>query len=66
MCIVIDLDGTEHVVPDKVYLDSNNIRRTVKFLEAEKKIWMADWKRKKEERKKNNSFKRKLIRLFIN
>ena len=50
MCIVIDVDGTEIIAPDEVALDSNNIRRTVKFLEAEKQIYAADRKRKKETR----------------
>lgn len=50
MCIVIDVDGAEQVIPDEVYLDSNNIRRTMRFLEAEKKKWIGDWKEKKEMR----------------
>lgn len=58
MCIVIDIDGSEFVVPDEVYLDSNNIRRTMQFLEAERRKWRKDWKEKKDQRqaKRRKSF----------
>ena len=69
MCVVIDINGEEiiapDIVPDEVYLDSDDIRRTVKALEADGRKWASDWQRKKEERKKNNAFKKKMIKLLI-
>lgn len=51
MCVVIDVNGEEIIAPDEVYLDSNDIRRTVKFLEAESRIYTAQRKLKRETRK---------------
>lgn len=54
MCIVITNDGTEILVPEPVYLDSNNIRRTVKFLIAENKAYQEERKHKREQRRQAN------------
>lgn len=54
MCIVITNDGTEILVPEPVYLDSNNIRRTVKFLIAENKAYQEERKYKREQRRQAN------------
>lgn len=55
MCVVIDVNGKEIIAPDEVYLDSNDIRRTVKFLEAESRIYTTQRKLKREARKAANN-----------
>lgn len=62
MCVVIDVNGEEIIAPDEVYLDSNDIRRTVKFLEAESRIYASQRKLKREVRQAaNNKSLRKRI-----
>ena len=55
MCVVIDVNGEEIIAPDEVYLDSNDIRRTVKFLEAESRIYASQRKLKREVRQAANN-----------
>ena len=55
MCVVIDVNGEEILAPDEVYLDSNDIRRTVKFLEAESRIYASQRRLKREVRKAANN-----------
>lgn len=55
MCVVIDVNGEEILAPDEVYLDSNDIRRTVKFLEAESRIYASQRKLKREVRQAANN-----------
>ena len=55
MCVVIDVNGEEIIAPDEVYLDSNDIRRTVKFLEAESRIYAAQRKQKRKARQAVNN-----------
>ena len=60
MCIVTTPDGTEIIVPEPVYLDSDNVNRTVNFLIAESKAYAEERRRKKELRKqKQKSFWKK-------
>lgn len=52
MCIVITQDGTEVICPDEVYLDSNNIRRTMRFLMAQSLAYKQERQAKREARAK--------------
>ena len=53
MCIVIMQDGTEVICPEEVYLDSNNIRRTMRFLMAESLAFKKERQAKREAREKS-------------
>ena len=55
MCIVTTPDGTEIIVPEPVYLDSNNVGRTVRFLIAESKAYTEERRIKRESRKQKQS-----------
>lgn len=50
MCIVTTPEGTEIIVPEPVYLDNNNVGRTVKFLIAESELYKLERKFKKDQR----------------
>lgn len=50
MCIVTTPEGMEIICPEPVYLDSNNVGRTVKFLIAESELYKLERKFKREQR----------------
>ena len=51
MCIVTTPEGMEIICPEPVYLDSNNVGRTVKFLIAESELYKLERKFKRDQRK---------------
>lgn len=50
MCIVTTPEGMEIICPEPVYLDSNNVGRTVKFLIAESELYKLERKFKRDQR----------------
>jgi hypothetical protein len=48
MCIVTTPEGLEIICPEPVYLDSDNVGRTVKFLIAESQLYKMERKFKKD------------------
>lgn len=52
MCIVIDVNGEEIIVPDETELDSHEIRSTLRMIESEDQMYAAHRKMKKERRSK--------------
>lgn len=53
MCEVITQDGTVILCPTEIYLDSNDIRGTVKLLVAESTAYKKERQMKRKEREKN-------------